>query len=91
MTNYEYLQSKAGIVDVLDKIDNGCFFAEEFGKVFCDKCDSVKCYVPAFERECDCAYCEVNEGKCRFFDHYLDNKEIIMWWLDQEMNVKENS
>lgn len=57
-------------------------------KNYCKNCESVKVYVPDFDRECQCAWCEL-EHKCKFFqdkEDVPDNKEIIKMWLESEVD-----
>lgn len=54
---------------------------------YCNKCEPENVYVPEFGRECDCAWCELNGNKCKFFkemDEIPDNKQIIKMWLESE-------
>lgn len=58
-----------------------------FDKTYCQRCDSVKGFMPELNKECECAYCEAY-ANCRFFtnmDHVPDCKEIIMMWLKAEV------
>jgi hypothetical protein len=58
-----------------------------FDKTYCQRCDSIKGFVPEFNKECKCAYCEAY-ANCRFFpnmDHVPDCKETITMWLKAEV------
>lgn len=53
---------------------------------YCLKCESVIAYIPEFDGEHECAWCEIN-GKCKFFqelDDIPDNKQVIKLWLESE-------
>ena len=53
---------------------------------YCSKCESIIAYVKEFNRECECAWCELN-GKCKYFqelDNIPDNKQVIKMWLEGE-------
>ena len=63
---------------------------------YCRKCDPVIChhteakekfgFEPFYEKDVECAYCEVN-GKCRYFldwDKQPDSKDIVKMWLMSE-------
>lgn len=97
MTNYEFIKSLSEdtLADWLSiKVSWDCApWTEWFDKKYCQKCDSINTYVPALERETECAYCEIND-KCRYFpevDGTLSDKEIIKLWLASEVAKNENT
>lgn len=54
---------------------------------YCKKCELVEAYVAEFGDMYDCAWCELNGNKCRFFqemDEMPSNKQIIKMWLESE-------
>lgn len=54
---------------------------------YCKKCEPVMAYVPEFGDECECAWCEANDDKCKYFqdmDKMPSNKQIIKMWLMSE-------
>lgn len=56
-------------------------------KNYCNKCEPEIAYIPYFNREMECAWCEMH-GKCKFFedmDNTPDTKEIIKMWLESEL------
>lgn len=60
---------------------------------YCKKCESVKAYVPAFDREVECAWCELNNNKCKFFPNMNampTEEEICKMWLESECQDYED-
>lgn len=58
-----------------------------FNDKYCKKCKKVQAFVPEFNRDVECAFCELSQ-KCRFFaqfDHIPDNKDVIKLWLESEV------
>ena len=54
-------------------------------KTYCKNCESIMCRYEGSEREFPCAWCEINDNKCKFFpdmDDVPDSKEIIKMWLE---------
>lgn len=103
MTNFEQLQSMtveelATWLDEHGQFDSSPWM-EWFSRVYCDKCESIKCkYVDAEEKlgisplsysgEVDCAYCELNDH-CKFFPQVKgipDNKDVIKLWFNEEVD-----
>jgi hypothetical protein len=95
MNNFEKLKSMS--VDELAELLNQYGRYERtpwydwWDENYCSRCESVKAYVPAFEREHDFAWCEL-EHKCKFFQDMEDvpnSKEIIKMWLEAEVKDEE--
>lgn len=76
------------LAEWLDKYGqyDGSPWNEWFDKNYCQKCEPEYVYVEAFERKCECAWCELH-NKCKFFqniDDAPDSKQIIKMWLESE-------
>jgi hypothetical protein len=61
-----------------------------FDDNYCKKCEPEITYkeILGKEYECECAWCETHDNKCRFFpdvDYALDNKKTIKLWLESEV------
>ena len=91
MNNYEKLRSLSidSFAEWLDT--NGMWdnspWSKWFDSKYCQQCESVKAYVPDWDRECEFAWCEL-EHKCKFFQNMgdvPDSKEIIKLWLEAEV------
>lgn len=57
-------------------------------KTYCKNCESIMCHYEGSELEFPCAWCEINENKCKFFpemDDVPDSKEIVKMWLESEV------
>lgn len=64
----------------------GSPWVQWWDKNYCSKCGPVTEYVPEFDRECECAWCELN-NKCKFFSDMDDVpgiKMMIKMWLESE-------
>ena len=58
---------------------------------YCSKCEPIVCHYPDSAHEFSCAWCELNDYKCRFFpemDKQPDSKDIVKMWLESEYNTK---
>ena len=90
VNNLKKLQSMS-IEELAEWLDaNGMWdsspWSKWFDSTYCQQCESVKAYVPDWDRECEFAWCEL-EHKCRYFpdmDDVLDCKDIIKLWLESE-------
>lgn len=100
MTNFEKLKNMsleelAEWIDDNGMIDNTPWM-NWWDKNYCDKCESI--FVeseaaetilgikPFYNEKYECAYCEVHEGKCKFFpdaDCAPSIKDIIKMWLGE--------
>lgn len=92
MTIFENFKLK-NIDELVDWIVKYCAYGESlpywswFDENYCNKCEPIKTYVGYLQKECECAWCEVN-GKCKFFkemDDTPDIKQIIKMWLESEV------
>ena len=66
---------------------DGSPWMEWFDENYCQKCECENVYVEAFNRKCECAWCELH-NKCRFFpnmNNVLDSKQIVKMWLESEV------
>lgn len=91
MTVYENLCSKNidELAEWLDKYGmfDGSPWLKYWDENYCQKCESVDVYVPELDRELKCAWCEVHNDKCKFFqdmEETPDNKQIIKMWLESK-------
>lgn len=93
MTNFDKLKAMTidEFAEWLDKngeFDNSpwiCWWDSHY----CQKCESIslKMKIGDTEHISEASYCEVNNGKCRFFpdrDESPSNKQIIKMWLETE-------
>ena len=58
-----------------------------FDESYCQKCESVRVFVPYLNGEHECGYCEAN-NKCRYFmemDELPDSKDVVKMWLESEV------
>lgn len=87
MKNIELLQSMSveELTAWLDK--HGQFenspWMKWFDKNYCEECEVEIAYVPEFDREVKCSWCELH-GKCKYFqemEDVIDGKKIIEAWL----------
>lgn len=92
MTNFELFKnmSLCEFTEWLDSfsIHDNAPWVEYFCENYCNKCEPEIAYIPYFNREMECAWCEMH-GKCRFFEDMEDTpntKEIIKMWLESEIN-----
>lgn len=54
---------------------------------YCSNCEPVMCHYEGSEREFPCAWCEINDNKCKYFlemDAAPGNRDIIKMWLESE-------
>ena len=68
---------------------DGSVWDEWFAGNYCRKCESESVYVEAFNRKCECSWCELH-NKCKFFqdkEDVPDSKQIIKMWLESEEKV----
>lgn len=94
MTIFENFKNK-NIDELADWFHEYCSFDDApwwrwWDEKYCKKCEPKTVYVEAFDRECECAWCELNSN-CRFFldmDDIPDEKQIIKMWLESEGEVK---
>ena len=105
MNNFEKLQSMS--VDELAKwLDEyGQFdtapWMTWWNDNYCEQCESItvkiteedklKNHISCLRDEFECAYCEINDNKCKFFpemEDMPDNVEIIKLWLEEEYTTK---
>ncbi len=52
---------------------------------YCQNCESVMSFVPYLNGEHECAWCEINDNKCKFFPEMSkvpNGKEIVRMWLE---------
>lgn len=95
MTIFKSIKSKdidefAEWLDKYGKFDNSPWI-EWFDKKYCKKCMSEYVYSKRFEKEIECAWCEIYK-KCKHFpdlDWSPDNEDIIKLWLESEIEDKE--
>lgn len=93
MNNFEKLKSMSikELVELLD--DNFGFIADApwdrlFSEKYCKNCEPIMCHYEGSTHEFPCAWCELNDDKCKFFpkmDKVPNNKEIIKMWLETEV------
>ena len=60
---------------------------------YCNKCESIMCHYPDSNLKFPCAWCELHDGKCKFFPEMTEapnNKEIIKMWLESEVKDEDN-
>ena len=60
---------------------------EWWNEKYCNNCESVNAYFEYINREMECAWCEINGEKCKFFPEFVttpNSKEIIKLWLESE-------
>lgn len=65
---------------------DGAPYWKHWDENYCNKCEPETAYVKEFDRECECAWCEIN-GNCKFFsdmNDIPDEKQIIKMWLESE-------
>lgn len=58
-----------------------------FDENYCQKCESVRAFVPYLNGEHECAWCEAN-GKCKYFLDWEEQpscKDIVKMWLESEV------
>lgn len=97
MTIFENLKIK-NIDEVAEWMSENCSsddspWWEWWDKHYCKKCESISCFVPAFGREADCTWCELNDNKCKFFPdmgEMPNEKEIVRMWLESECENYED-
>lgn len=91
MTKFDSIQSK-NIDEFAEWLDeHGAYdyssWMKWWDENYCLKCPTQIAYVKEFDKECECAWCELN-GKCKFFqelDDIPNNKQIIKMWLETEV------
>lgn len=94
MNNFNYIQSMsleqlATWLDINGQCDDSPWL-NWFSANYCKKCEPVICkyedveaklgFESFFGRDCECAYCELEE-RCRYFSTYPTSLEIIKLWL----------
>lgn len=91
MNVYDALKSKN--IDELSEWFDECVYFEDspwaryFDDNYCKKCKPEIDRISEWDRECECAWCELN-GQCKYFqdmDDIPSNKEIIKMWLESEV------
>ena len=105
MSNFEKMKSMsiddlAKWLDEYGQFDNSPW-SNWFAKKYCNNCESIKCrydevkerldITPFYNREIECAYCEL-EKKCQFFSEIEDipnNVEVVKMWLESEVEDEE--
>lgn len=89
MTNYEKI-TNCSIKELARFLDEKCWnddapWTDWFNGKYCNQCETIECHIeiegPYFH-SIQCSYCELEEGKCRFFDHYLEPEEVCEKWLE---------
>ena len=76
------------IDEFVDWLDEHCTLENSpwidwFDKIYCKNCEPAIDFLPFYNKEMECSFCELY-GKCRFFqdmDDIPDNKQIIKMWL----------
>ena len=66
---------------------DGSPWCEWFDENYCKNCEYIMCHYPDSECEFPCAWCEINDYKCKFFpdmDEQPDSREIVKMWLESE-------
>lgn len=94
MTNYKHLRnlSIGEFAEWLSKLStDDSPWILWFSENYCHNCQ------PIMRRQCsqhgDCpaemeySYCEINDDKCRYFDKYPEDLEIIKMWLNKKFDV----
>lgn len=82
------MKNKDELANWLDKYgayDNAPW-TKWFDDNYCSKCEAEVVYIPAFDREGKCSWCELHD-KCKYFkdmNDVPDNKQIIKMWLESE-------
>ena len=96
MTNLEKIRQSVNsdnIDELIDFILSTCETYDTaawtvwFDKNYCHNCESIKVYVPAFDKEADCAYCELSENNygCKYLDgKECDDRIVMKLWLNAE-------
>lgn len=90
MTAFEIFKTK-NIDELTDWLDeHGAFdnspWTKWFDEKYCKQCEPESVYIPMFDDECECSWCELN-GKCKYFQELDDthnNKQTIRMWLESE-------
>ena len=97
MTNFKYLQSMSA--DELaqwmsSKFSEAAPWEDWWDNNYCNNCDCIiltkeeaekKLGLQIFGQTVQCAYCEVNNGKCRYFPRVPSDKEVAKMWLEAEV------
>ena len=91
MNNFDMFK-KMNVHELADWIDKYVVFDNSphivwWDEHYCKNCESIMCRYEGSEREFTCAWCEINDNKCRFFpemDEAPDSNEIVKMWLESE-------
>lgn len=94
MTVFEMLRTK-NIDELAEWFDNHCMFDDApwwnyWDENYCNKCSGEEVYVQEFNKKMECTWCELHDGKCKFFpemNEIPDSKQIIKMWLMSEVKV----
>lgn len=95
MKNYDYIV-KLSIDELAEWIDKYGEFDDFpwliwFDKKYCNNCDAETIYIPAFDKETECSYCELHNN-CKYFskkDDVPNTLDIIKLWLKEEIEDTE--
>ena len=93
MTVFENIKTK-NVDELAEWLSEHCMFdtapwLDWWDENYCNKCEPEIGHMTVFgkELECECAWCEFNNHKCKFFqemDEIPDNKQIVKMWLLSE-------
>ena len=94
MTQFEELKRMdiEALAEWLDKHGqyDGSPWCKWFDETYCKRCESIMCHYEGSNIEFPCAWCELNDGKCKFFPEMHrapSSLETVKMWLESEVEV----
>lgn len=91
LTNYERIKnfSVEELANWLDEygILDGSPWMNWFNDNYCNRCERVPVTytdTSGNTAKFECAWCELNNDECKFFERYMDSREIVKEWLEQD-------